>query len=150
MKKKRLTALIIMSVIMSMSLFAAVASAADMSQFGFTKVVAEKKIKAGEAAQISHSGIKIDIPAGAFTNDVSFQVLEADIKLSQFNSPVMFSFKDKDVNSSNIYWNVPSVGKIAPNSTAAVIDGRTLTHSVGGAPIGWMITSPTWSVQDDN
>lgn len=176
MRKKRFAALISLTVVMCLSLFAAVAYAAtDMTQFGFPDVVAEKKIKAGEAKRISHSGIKIDIPAGAFSHDVLFQVLEGDNDALQakapdgetvimnfafrvinletkqlverFNVPVQFSFKDKDVNQGSIYWNVRLDGSVVPNSVPAVIEGRTLTHGVGGATVGWMITSPTSSIR---
>lgn len=173
--KTRFTLVTVMSII-SMLLFGAVAFAAtDFTQNGFPKIVAEKKIEAGEAGKISHSGIKIDIPEGAFTTDVKFQVLEGDnhhfqanapagetvimnfalrvidLKtneiIAKFNKPVMFSFKDRDVNQWSIYNNVTSDGKIAPNPLPAVIDGRTLTHVIAGAPVGWVITSPTNSVK---
>ncbi|MGG3470602.1 hypothetical protein ABES02_24345 [Neobacillus pocheonensis] len=173
--KFRFTFITVFSLI-SMILFGAVALAAtDFTQFGFPKVVAEKEIDAGNAAKISHSGIKIDIPEGAFTTDVKFQLLEGDNShfqvnapagetvimnfafrvvdsktneiIAKFNRPVMFSFKDKDVNQWSIYNNVTTDGIIAPNQLPAVIDGRTLTHPIAGAPVGWVITSPTHSVK---
>jgi hypothetical protein len=169
--KKRLKVLLGLSM-MSMFLFGSIAFAAtDFTQLGFSKVVAEREIEAGEAAKISHSGIKIQIPEGAFTNDVTFQVLEGDNKkfqkvapagetvimnfafrvidsktneiIGSFNKPLTFSFKDKDVNKGSIYYNFKVDGTIANNNTASVIDGRTLTHPVGGAPVGWFITSPS-------
>jgi hypothetical protein len=175
MKKIRFTIVSVMSLI-SMLLFGAVAFAAtDFTQFGFPKVIAQKKIEAGEAAKISHSGIKIDIPEGTFSNDVIFQVLEGDNErfqanapdgetvimnfafkvidpktneiIAKFNKPVMFSFKDKDVNEGSIYYNVKPDGSIMKNSVPAVIEGRTLTHGNGGAPVGWLITSPTNSIK---
>jgi hypothetical protein len=173
--KKRLKVLLGLSM-MSMFLFGSVAFAAtDFTQLGFSKVVAEREIEAGEAAKISHSGIKIQIPEGAFTNDVTFQVLEGDNKkfqkvapagetvimnfafrvidsktneiIGSFNKPLTFSFKDKDVNKGSIYYNFKVDGTIANNNTASVIDGRTLTHPVGGAPVGWFITSPSKSIK---
>ncbi|MEH7334337.1 hypothetical protein V7161_16960 [Neobacillus drentensis] len=175
--KIRFTLVTVLSLI-SMLLFGAVAFAAgvpDFTQLGFPKIVAEKKIEAGEAAKISHSGIKIDIPGGAFPNDVKFQVLEGDNNnfqanaptgqtvimnfafrvidsktneiIGKFNKPVMFSFKDKDVNQWSIYNNVTTDGAIAPNQVPAVIEGRTLTHGIGGAPVGWVITSPSNSIK---
>ncbi|UPM54585.1 hypothetical protein [Gottfriedia acidiceleris] len=62
MRKIRFTFVAAMS-LFSILLFSAVTFAAtDFTQFGFAKVIAEKKIEAGEATKISHSGIKIDIP----------------------------------------------------------------------------------------
>lgn len=173
--KKRLKVLLGMS-IMSMFLFGAVTFAAtDFTQMGFSKVVAEREIEAGEASMISHSGIRIQIPEGAFTNDVTFQVLEGDNKrfqkvapagetvimnfafrvidletgqiIDKFNKQLTFSFKDKDINTGSIYYNFKVDGTIANNNAASVIDGRTLTHPVGGAPVGWFITSPTKSIK---
>ncbi|MEH7085505.1 hypothetical protein V7139_22585 [Neobacillus drentensis] len=173
--KKRLKVLLGL-VMMSMFLFGAVAFAAtDFTQLGFSKVVAEREIEAGEAAKMSHSGIKIQIPEGAFTNDVTFQVLEGDNKTFQnvapagetvimnfafrvidletneiigsFKKPLTFSFKDKDVNKGSIYYNYKIDGTIANNNAASVIDGRTLTHPVAGAPVGWFITSPTKNIK---
>jgi hypothetical protein len=172
--KKRLKVLLGMSII-SMFLFGAVAFAAtDFTQLEFSKVVAEREIEAGAAAKLSHSGIKIQIPEGAFTQDVTFQVLEGDNSkfqkvappgetvimnfafrvidsrtneiIGSFNKPLMFSYKDNDVNKGSIYYNFKVDGTIANNNTASVIDGRTLTHPVGGAPVGWFITSPTNSI----
>ncbi|MGG0179174.1 hypothetical protein [Gottfriedia acidiceleris] len=175
MRKIRFTFVAAMS-LFSILLFSAVAFAAtDFTQFGFPKVIAEKKIEAGEAAKISHSGIKIDIPKGTFSNDVVFQVLEGNNSIfqtnapegekvimnfafrvvdsktneiiSKFNNPVIFSFKDKNVNDGSIYYNVKQDGSIARNSEPAVIEDRTLTHAIGGAPVGWLITSPINSIK---
>ncbi|MEH7377770.1 MULTISPECIES: hypothetical protein [Bacillaceae] len=173
--KKRLKVLLGMS-IMSMFLFGAVAFAAtDFTLLGFSKVVAERKIEAGAAAKLSHSGIKIQIPEGAFTHDVTFQVLEGDNSkfqkvapsgetvimnfafrvidletgqiIDRFNNKQLtFSFKDKDINKGSIYYNFKGDGTIANNNAQSVIDGRTLTHPVGAAPVGWFITSPTESI----
>lgn len=170
--KLRLKVVIGFSII-SMFLFGGLVSAAtDFTQFGFSEVAAEKVIKVGEAEKISHSGIKIQIPEGAFDHDVLFQVLEGnnnkfqavapegekviinfafrviDLEtneiLGTFKKPVTFSYKDKDVNKGSIYYNYRTDGTIANNNGASVIDGRTLTHPVGGAGVGWFITSPKW------
>ncbi|PGL70607.1 hypothetical protein [Bacillus sp. AFS055030] len=175
MRKIRFTFLAAMS-LFSIILFSAVAFAAsDFTQFGFPKVIAEKKIESGAAAKISHSGIKVNIPKGTFSNDVVFQILEGknstfqtnapegekvimnfafrvvDSKTNEiivkFNNPVMFSFKDQDINDGSIYYNVKQDGSIARNSEPAVIEGRTLSHAIGGAPVGWLITSPTNSIK---
>jgi hypothetical protein len=152
-------------------------AATDFTQMGFPKVVAEKQIKVGEAGRISHSGIKIQIPEGTFKKDVKFQILEGEndtfqakapagetvimnfalrvidletnqlMDINKFDKAITFSFKDKNVNSGSIYYNVKPDGTIANNNTASVIDDRTLTHPVAGAPVGWMITSPTNSIQ---
>ncbi|WHY00678.1 hypothetical protein [Neobacillus sp. DY30] len=113
--------------IISMFFFGGMVSAAtDFTQFGFKEVVVEKYIKAGEAEKISHSGIKIQVPEGAFNHDVLFQVLEGNNKQFQanvpagekvimnfafrvidletneiigvFNKPLIFSYKDKEIN----------------------------------------------------
>jgi hypothetical protein len=157
--------------IISMFLFGGLVSAAtDFTQFGFDRVVAEKHVKAGEAEKISHSGIKIEIPEGAFDHDVQFQVLEGNNRkfqvaapvgervimnfafrvidletneiLGSFKKPLTFSFKDKEINKGSIYYNYRIDGTPANNNAASVIEGRTLTHPVGGAPVGWFITSP--------
>ncbi|WP_051633734.1 hypothetical protein [Bacillus sp. UNC41MFS5] len=172
--KKRLKVLLGLAM-MSMFLFGAVAFAAtDFTQLGFSRVATEREVGAGEAAKLSHSGIKIQIPEGTFTTDVTFQVLEGDNKkfqkvapagetvimnfafrvidsetgqlIDKFNKPLTFSFKDKDVNSGSIYYNFTPAGAAVNNNAASVIDGRTLSHPVGGAPVGWFITSPTISI----
>lgn len=170
--KLRLKVVIGLSII-SMFLFGGMAIAAtDFTQFGYNEVAAEKVIKIGEADKISHSGIKIQIPEGTFDHDVLFQVLEGSNKkfqavapegekvimnfafrvidletneiLGTFKKPVTFSYKDKDVNKGSIYYNYRTDGTIANNNGASVIDGKTLTHPVGGAGVGWFITSPNW------
>lgn len=157
--------------IISMFLFGGMVSAAtDFTQFGYNDVVAEKVIKVGKPDKISHSGIKIQIPEGAFGHDVLFQVLEGNNKtfqavapegekvimnfafrvidletneiLGAFNKPVTFSFKNKDINKGSIYYNFRTDGTIANNNGGSIIEGRTLTHPVGGAGVGWFITSP--------
>lgn len=169
--KMRLKVLISFS-ILSMFLFGAVAFAAtDFTQFGFPEVVAEKKIEAGEAAKISHSGIRITIPKGTFKQDVLFQVLEGDNERFQANAPagetvimnfalrvtdletgqlidrftpaLIFSYEDKDVKKSSIYYNIKPDGTFVNNHASSVIKGNTLTHPVGAAPVGWAITTPT-------
>ncbi|MEH7272020.1 hypothetical protein [Neobacillus vireti] len=168
--KLRLKVFIGVSII-SMFLFGGMVSAAtDFTQFGFDRVVAEKHVKLGKSTKISHSGIKIEIPEGAFEHEVLFQVLEGnegkfqanaptgekvimnfafrviDLEtneiLGAFKKPVMFSYKDKDVNKGSIYYNVKTDGSFVNNNAASIINGKTLSHPVGGAPVGWVITSP--------
>jgi hypothetical protein len=157
--------------IISMFLFGGLVSAAtDFTQFGFERVVAKKIVKVGKAEKISHSGIKIEIPEGAFDHDVLFQVLEGnnnkfqasapagekvimnfafrviDVEtneiLGTFKKPLTFSFKDKEINKESIYYNYKIDGTALNNNGASVIEGRTLSHPVAGAPVGWFITSP--------
>lgn len=54
--KNRFTFITIMSLISMLLFGVSVLAATDFTQFGFAKVVAEKKIEAGEAAKISRSG----------------------------------------------------------------------------------------------
>lgn len=166
-------------IIFSVFLFSAIAFAAtDFTQMGFPNVVAEKYIKAGDASKISHCGIKIQIPEGTFTHDVSFQLLEGDNKsfqanapagetvimnfafrvmdlethqlIDKFNKAITFSFKDKDINSGSIYYNVKQEGTFANNNAASVIENKTLSHPIGASPVGWAITSPTNSLKNDD
>jgi hypothetical protein len=168
--KLRLKVCIVLGIV-SMFLFGAIASAAglDFTQLGFPRIVAEKYVKAGKATKVSHSGIKVEIPKDAFTKDVIFQVLEGDNRTFQanapagetvimnfafrvidvetneiigsFSKPVTFSYKDKDINEKSVYYNIKD-GNFINNNTASVISGRTLSHPVGGAGVGWAITSP--------
>ena len=161
-----------------MMMFASLASAAapDYQKLGFPTVVAEQTIEPDQAATIAYGTVKIDVPAGTFSNPVKFQVVEGpladfqakaplnetvlmdfafrvtDAKTNElvgsFQKPVVFHYTDAKINTNSKYYDTLPDGTFVLNKVPAKIEGNTLSHPIKGAGVGWAVTSPAVPVQN--
>jgi predicted lipoprotein with Yx(FWY)xxD motif len=145
------------------------ATAPDFTKFGFATVAATQVITPGAAVTLTSGAYTIDIPDGAFDTPVTFNLLTGDP--TSFNIPsgetgeFAFAFKVQNVRmpsemfgkfykplrltitSPNIvsgskYYNVATDGTLTENSTGLQVSAGSLSHPIGGAPVGWVVTSP--------
>ena len=149
----------------------AFAASIDFTQFGFPTVAAKVSIPAGQAATLTAGGAKVTIPAGTFTDPVEFELLQGTLSsfagkapsgatpiydfafkvtdtktnsiVMAFQKPVLFSYTNSAVNSKSVYYNISTTGAFTANPVPATISGDTLTHAIKGAPVGWVVTSPS-------
>ena len=148
------------------------ASAPDFTTFGYPNVLTSMAIPAGQAATLTSGDITINVPAGAFANPVtfdllggsnaSFQALVPSNKtvvdnfafrvtdtttneiIGKFNAPVVAVITNSKINNKSQYLNTTNSSPlhVGDNPVAPLITGHTLKHGNGGAPVGWIVTSP--------
>lgn len=142
----------------------------DLSQDGFPTVAAQQTIGPNQAATVTAGDISIQIPAGAFTSPVQFELLEGsnstwqakapagqqvianfafkvvDSQTGQlvgtFAKPVVFTLTNAAVGPASKYWNITPAGAMVANPVAPTISGDTLSHPITAALVGWAVTSP--------
>lgn len=150
------------------------ATGLDFQQFGFPTVVAQATIPVGQGATLTADGATITVPSGAFTDPVKFELLEGPLAnftakapagqtplydfafkvidqntnniIIKFQKPVVFSYTSAKVNANSRYYDIDTSGNYTLNPKPATIVGNTITHGNIGAPVGWVVTSPTSSV----
>lgn len=142
----------------------------DFTQYGFPTEVAHTTVTPGTAASLSAGDITITIPAGTFSDPVTFELLEnqnsywqakapsgqtvlanfafkvVDQTTNQlvgaFNGPVMFKLTNAGVTPSSTYYDVTTTGAFSVNPIPSTISGDTLSHAIKAAVVGWVVTSP--------
>jgi len=152
------------------------ASSPDFTQYGFPTVVAQTNLAAGAGGSLTYGPISIQIPAGAFADPVTFELLEGPVASFQknapsgtavisdfafkvvdtatntlvgaFSKPVVFTLSAPSVNAKSQYYNVSTAGVFTLNPIPATISGTTLTHPIAGAGVGWAVTSPATGVSN--
>ena len=145
---------------------------AGFTAYGFAKVVATTKVIPGQAATLTSGEITIQIPAAAFDQPVTFQLLEGDNSywqhyvpqgqtvianfafrviddssnqvVAKFKAPVVFVLSDPQVNAKTLYENTTPTNppSVEPNPLAPTITGQVLKHGNLGAPVGWLVANP--------
>ncbi|GAC1391393.1 MAG: hypothetical protein NVSMB46_03750 [Candidatus Saccharimonadales bacterium] len=148
------------------------ASAPDFTTFGYPNVLTRMAIPAGQAATLTSGDITINVPAGAFTNPVTFDLLGGSNAtfqalvpsnktvidnfafrvtdtttneiIGKFNAPVVAVITNSSINNKSQYLNTTNTSPlhVVDNPVAPVISGHTLKHGNRGAPVGWIVTSP--------
>lgn len=146
----------------------------DFTHLGFSTVVASTNLAAGAAGSVHYGSIAVQIPAGAFSDPVKFELLEGPVAKFQanvpagqtvisdfalkvvdmatgqlvgtFQKPVTYSLTSSDVTASSVYDNVTLSGSIVQNPIPAMIAGNVLTHPIAAALVGWVVTSPSSAV----
>lgn len=143
-----------------------------LSAFGFPNVTASVDYTPGQAATLSHGGLSVSIPAGAYSKPLKFQLLEGDTAywqkfvpqgqkvisafafrsidpatgeiVAKYDAPVVAALDDPAVTSQSVYYNTsPSNPPTAtPNPVPATIQGHVLKHGNIASAVGWVITSP--------
>ena len=147
-------------------------SGPDFANFGYPKILASENITVGHAATLKSGDITINVPAGAFSDPVTFDLLGGqnttfqplvpknkvvvanfafrvtDLTTKQliakFNAPVIAIITNNRINLSSQYLDTTPSSPITvvSNPVAPTINGYTLKHGNLGAPVGWIVTSP--------
>jgi hypothetical protein len=155
----------------SVTTFAAVIP--DFTHYGFPTVVTTAKIPANASSTttLQANGASFVIPAHFSTDPVTFEVLEGPLAnfsanapagqtpiydfafkvvdnktgqlVGQFQQPVMFTYTNSEVDAKSMYFNLSTTGTYANNPKTLSIQGHTLSHKIAGAPVGWVVTSPS-------
>lgn len=155
---------------------AGAASPPDFTQYGFPTVVAQTNLAAGAGGSLTYGPISVQIPTGAFTDPVTFELLEGPVANFQknapagttvisdfafkvvdtttntlvgaFSKPVVFTLTSPSVNAKSQYYNISTAGVFTLNPIPATISGTTLTHPIAAAGVGWAVTSPAAAVSN--
>ncbi len=150
------------------------ATVPDFTQLGFSMVAASTNLAAGAGGSLHFGSITVQIPQGAFTDPVTFDLLQGPVSnfqsaapsgenvvtdfalrvldtktqqpVSTFLKPVMVTVTQNDISSSSMYDNVTQTGRIVANPVAATINGDVLTHPITADLVGWVVLSPSSAV----
>lgn len=141
----------------------------DWMGHGFATVLATQTITATNPITITSGPYSIQVPANAFSGNVTFSLLQGvaanyqsqvpsgetpilafafDVKNSQeqligkFDKPVMLSIHDTRITSNSKYYNLAPDGALTPNPTGMQVKAGELSHPIGGSGVAWVITSP--------
>ncbi len=154
------------------------AAVPDFTQYGFPTVLISQDVTPGQATTITaevtgqtDKSFTVDVPADAFTDPVTFEILTGPLSnfeakapagqhpimafafkvtdkatgelVGKFNAPVMLTAKDPMISPDSGYYNIAPDGTYADNPTGLQVQTGELSHPVAGAPVGWVITAPT-------
>lgn len=149
----------------------------DWMDQGFPNIVTSQEITPGKATNIEAGPYTIQVPADAFTQTVTFDVLTGnlahfkakaptgqvpilafafDVKdatgqlLGKFNKPVQLSAKDPQIYADSQYFNVAADGTFTPNPTGLEVKAGELSHPISGPAAGWVVTSPASEIAGES
>jgi predicted lipoprotein with Yx(FWY)xxD motif len=144
----------------------------DWMGHGFNKLLVTQTITATTPITITSSPYSILVPANAFSQKVTFALLQGDpanyqsqvpsgetpilafafsVKNTQgqligkFDNPVMLTIHDANISADSKYYNVAPDGTLTPNPTGMQVQAGQLSHPIAGTGVAWVITSPSAS-----
>jgi predicted lipoprotein with Yx(FWY)xxD motif len=144
----------------------------DWMGHGFATVLVTQSITATTPITITSSPYKIEVPANAFSENVTFNLLQGDpgnyqskvtsgetpilafafgVKNAQgqlvgkFDNPVKLTINDPRITANSKYYNLAPDGTLTPNSTGMQVKAGELSHPIAGTGVAWVITSPATS-----
>lgn len=144
---------------------------AGFAAYGFPTVSATLKFKPGLAATMTSGQLTVQIPANAFTEPVTFQLLEGDQSywqryvpagqkvitdfafrvldssgalVANFNKPVLVVLTNPQVSATTVYENATATKppQVVENPVPSQIQDHVLKHSVSAAAVGWVVANP--------
>jgi hypothetical protein len=143
--------------------------APDFTQFGFPTVVVTQHIEPPTGGTITGGQFTVTIVPNSFVNHVNFSILTGPASNFQANAPQgqtvidPFAFKvmdattgqlvdtflnpvtvvvsDPNIHADSLFFNVDSTGAVSAHPGVQTSEGQ-MTISLGGAGVGWFITSP--------
>ncbi|MHB8587517.1 MAG: hypothetical protein ACYDA0_01545 [Candidatus Dormibacteraceae bacterium] len=144
---------------------------AGFAAYGFPNVSATLKFKPGLAATMTSGQLAVQIPANAFTEPVTFQLLQgnqsywqryvpagqtvvADFAfrvldssgalVANFNKPVLVVLTNPQVGATTVYENATATKppQVVENPVPSQIQNHVLKHAVSAAGVGWVIANP--------
>jgi predicted lipoprotein with Yx(FWY)xxD motif len=146
--------------------------AIDWMEHGFATVLVTQTITATTPITITSSPYSIQVPANAFSENVTFKLLQGDpanyqskvpsgetpilafafgVKNSQgqligkFDNPVILTIHDARITANSQYYNVTPDGTLTPYPTGLQVKAGELSHPIAGTGVAWVITSPATS-----
>lgn len=144
----------------------------DWKGHGFSTTLVTQTITATTPITITHGPYNIQVPANAFSENVTFSLLQGnpanyqglvpssetpilafalEVKNAQgqligkFDNPVKLTVTDARITANSKYYNVATDGTLTPNPTGMQVRIGELSHPIGGTGVAWVITSPTAS-----
>ncbi|MGI8856870.1 MAG: LPXTG cell wall anchor domain-containing protein [Thermomicrobiales bacterium] len=141
-----------------------------MTKFGYPTVAKSMDITPDQAATITADERSIDIKAGTFDAPVTFDLLTSDPStwsdkvqgrtvhdafafrvtdkatkalVATFKQPVVYTYTDTDVQSTDVILNTTAASPpvITQNATPITFAAGKVSHSFGGAGVGWLLAS---------
>ena len=149
----------------------------NFTKFGFPTVLKTLNVINNKSYTFTSDGITVTIPSGAFGENAKFELLmgmdntfnkllpkgntvvtnfafkvtnSSNSKIIDiFKKPITISVKNININAKTIYYNVTPTTplKVVQNPVQATIIGTTLTHQNPVSEVGWVIATPTNSLQ---
>lgn len=141
----------------------------DWSQHGFPTVLTSQQFTPGTAITIIANPYTIQVPADAFSENVSIEVLSGDPAnfksnapageqpvlafalnvtnsqdqfVQKFTNPITLTVNSADIVPNSMYYNLSVGGNYTPNSQGLQVTSGKLIHPIAGTPVAWVITSP--------
>jgi hypothetical protein len=146
----------------------------DFTKFGYPTVAKSMDLTPDQAATITADDRSIDIKAGTFDVPVTFDLLTSDPStwndkvqgrtvrdafafrvtdkatkalVATFKQPVVYTYTDEDVQSTDVILNTTAASPpvITQNATPITFAAGKVSHSFGGAGVGWLLASASAS-----
>ena len=139
----------------------------DWTTRGFTQVVASATVTPTAPAKLTDGDMVVTVPAGAFSQTVTFEVLQQPVAqlqtkaptgdtvltdvafralagttvIAKYNKPILFAYTNTAITPATQYDNITPTGTFAPNPIAPKVSGTTLTHPIAGSPVAWAVVN---------
>ena len=142
----------------------------DFTKFGYPTVAKSMDITPDQAVTITADERSIAIKAGTFDAPVTFDLLTSDPNtwkgmvqgrtvrdafafrvtdkatkalVATFKQPVVYTYTDSDVQSTDTILNTSAANPpvITPNPAPITFAAGMVSHSFGGAGVGWLLVS---------
>ncbi len=142
----------------------------DWSMMGFSTLVGSMDLSPGQASTVTAGPYTFQVPVGAFTVPVKFEVLSqnpgictgkvpAGMKpvlafalkvtnestgqlIGSFDRPVTMMARDPALTAQSMYYNISANGTVTPNPAGLQAKAGELDHPVTSAVFAWVMTSP--------
>ena len=137
----------------------------DWTTQGFDQVVASAAVVPTAPAKLTYGDLVVTVPAGAFSQPVTFQVLQQPLGalqakapagdtvltdvafralagatvISKYNKPILLAYTNPAIGAGTQYDNISTAGAFARNPIAPTVRGTTLTHPIAGSPVAWAV-----------
>lgn len=144
----------------------------DWSKHGFPTVLTSQQFTPGTAITINANPYTIQVPADAFSETVSIELLSGDPAnfksnapageqpvfafainvtnsqdqfIQKFTNPITLTVNSADIVPNSMYYNVSVDGAYTPNPKGLQVTSGKLIHPIAGTPVAWVIASPVSS-----
>lgn len=143
----------------------------DWSTKGFSIVVASMDLTPGQASTVTAGPYTFQVPVGAFTVPVKFEVLSQTpaswsgkvpggmkpvltfaLKVTNrntgqligtFDNKIMMIARDPALTAQSMYYNISPNGAVTANTLGLKAKAGELDHPLTGAIFAWVLTTPT-------
>ncbi len=147
------------------------AATPDWSMKGFSTVVGSMDLTQGQASTVTAGPYTFQVPVGAFTVPVKFEVLSQNpaiwsgkvptgvkpvlafaLKVTNrntgqligtFDNKIMMIATDPALTAQSMYYNISPGGAVTANTLGLQAKAGGLDHPITGAIFAWVLTTPT-------